>query len=121
MSSIWRWASATTRAASTCASCCALHARGVRRLFVEGGGRTVSAFLRAGLLARLQVTIAPLLIGSGRPAVRLPGSRALADCLRAPHRVFRMGGDVLFELDFTAAAAAADALDATDPGLARIL
>ena len=77
----------------------ALHARGCRRVFVEGGGRTVSAFLEAGLLHRLQVTIAPLLIGTGRPSIRVRGSVSLADCLRARHRVFRMGSDVLFDLD----------------------
>jgi diaminohydroxyphosphoribosylaminopyrimidine deaminase/5-amino-6-(5-phosphoribosylamino)uracil reductase len=77
----------------------ALQARGCRRVFVEGGARTVSSFLQAGLLARLQLAVAPLLIGSGRPSVRLPGTSSLADCLRTRHRVFRMGGDVLFELD----------------------
>ena len=80
----------------------ALHARGCRRVFVEGGGRTVSAFLEAGLLDRLQVTIAPLLIGAGRPSIRVRGSISLADCLRARHRVFRMGSDVLFDLDLAA-------------------
>lgn len=80
----------------------ALHARGCRRVFVEGGGRTVSAFLEAGLLDRLQVTIAPLLIGTGRPSIRVRGSLSLADCLRARHRLFRMGSDVLFDLDLAA-------------------
>lgn len=77
----------------------ALQARGARRVFVEGGARTVSGFLQAGLLARLQVAVAPLLIGAGKPSVRLPALPALADCLRARHRVFRMGADVLFDLD----------------------
>ncbi len=77
----------------------ALQARGCRRLFVEGGARTVSAFLQAGMLSRLQVAVAPLLIGSGRPSIRLPGSLSLSDCLRTRHRVFRMGTDVLFDLD----------------------
>ena len=40
--------------------------RGLRRIFVEGGGITVSRFLVAGLLDRLHVTIAPLLIGGAR-------------------------------------------------------
>ncbi len=57
-----------------------LRARGLHVLFVEGGGVTVSAFLHAGLLDRLQVAVAPLIIGDGRPGVRLPvaGSRAAA-------------------------------------------
>jgi riboflavin-specific deaminase-like protein len=69
----------------------ALQARGCRRLFVEGGARTVAGFLQAGLLSRLQIAVAPLLIGAGRPTIRLPGSLSLSDCLRARHRVFRMG------------------------------
>ncbi len=77
----------------------ALQARGCRRLFVEGGARTVARFIEAGLLSRLQIAVAPLLIGAGRPTIRLPGSLSLSDCLRARHRVFRMGSDVLFDLD----------------------
>ena len=52
-----------------------LRARGCPRVFVEGGGVTVSMFLEANLLDRLHVAIAPLLIGDGRPAIRLPPPR----------------------------------------------
>jgi diaminohydroxyphosphoribosylaminopyrimidine deaminase / 5-amino-6-(5-phosphoribosylamino)uracil reductase len=76
-----------------------LRARGCARVFVEGGGVTVSMFLEANLLDRLHVTVAPLLIGDGRPAIRLPPRAALGDCHRPRYRVFRMGGDVLFDLD----------------------
>ena len=96
-----------------------LRARGLERLFVEGGGRTVSSFLRAGLMTRLQVTVAPMLIGAGRPSMRLPGTAQLAQCLRAPHRVFRMGPDLLFELDLAAPPGAAAARDGA--GLARVI
>src|SRR5688500_2090054 len=72
--------------------------RGCRRVLVEGGGVTVSKFLKANLLDRLQVAVAPFIIGEGRPAIRLPGPAALSDCDRPRHRVFRMGNDVLFEL-----------------------
>ena len=50
----------------------ALRERGGARVFVEGGGVTVSAFLEANLLDRLHMAIAPLIIGDGRPAIRLP-------------------------------------------------
>jgi riboflavin-specific deaminase-like protein len=76
-----------------------LRKRGCARIFVEGGGVTVSAFLEADLLDRLHVAIAPLIIGSGRPAIRLAARDALRDCRRPQHRVFRMGGDVLFDCD----------------------
>ena len=72
--------------------------RGFRRILVEGGGVTVSKFLKANLLDRLQVAVAPFIIGDGRPAIRLPGPTVLSDCERPHHRVFRMGDDVLFEL-----------------------
>jgi riboflavin-specific deaminase-like protein len=80
-----------------------LRQRGCARIFVEGGGVTVSTFLEAGLLDRLQIAIAPLIIGDGRPAIRLEPRAALRDCQRPRYRVFRMGGDVLFDCDLRAA------------------
>ena len=78
-----------------------LRARGCARVFIEGGGVTVSAFLAAGLLDRLHVAVAPLLIGDGRPAIRLPPRAALGECHRPRYRVFRMGGDILFDCDLS--------------------
>ncbi|MET0292776.1 MAG: RibD family protein [Steroidobacteraceae bacterium] len=77
----------------------ALASRGIRRLFIEGGGETVSSFLEAGLLDRLHLAVAPLLIGSGRPAIRLDERPRLGDCLRPPTRIYRMGSDVLYDFD----------------------
>ena len=80
----------------------ALHERGLTTVFVEGGGATVSSFLEAGLLDRLHIAIAPLVTGSGRPGLTLPARDRIADCLRPAHRVFTMGGDVLFDCDLRA-------------------
>ena len=85
-----------------------LRARGCARIFVEGGGVTVSAFLEADLLDRLQITIAPVLIGEGRPAIRLAPQTHLRDCRRPGYRVFRMGGDVLFDCNLHERADSAD-------------
>ena len=77
----------------------ALHARGLSRLFVEGGGVTVSHFLAAGLLDRLHVTVAPVILGSGRAAFILPEAARIADGLRftwTPHPL--EGGDILFDI-----------------------
>ena len=76
-----------------------LRERGMCAVFIEGGGTTVSHFLRHGLLNRLQVAVAPLVIGSGRPGVRLDGDSCLGDCLRPQSRLYRMGADMLFDLD----------------------
>jgi 5-amino-6-(5-phosphoribosylamino)uracil reductase len=42
-----------------------LHARGVRRLLVEGGGSVLSQFLAAGLADELHVAVAPFFVGDG--------------------------------------------------------
>jgi len=76
-----------------------LRGRGCRTVFVEGGGATVSGFLAAGLLDRLQVTVAPALLGDGLPGLRLPEVSRLADAAPLACRVLRMGDDVLFDCD----------------------
>ncbi len=80
----------------------ALAARGLRRLFIEGGGVTVSRLFNAGCLTRLQITLAPLLIGRGRPGLDLPRAERLADALRLRPRIYRMGADLLYDLDLNA-------------------
>ena len=76
-----------------------LRARNLGRVLVEGGGVTVSRFLQAGLLDRLHLTVAPLLIGSGRPSLTLPPIASLGEALRPRCRHFRLGDDLLFDLD----------------------
>jgi riboflavin-specific deaminase-like protein len=76
-----------------------LAARGLRRVLVEGGGVTVSRFLEAGLLDRLHVVVAPLIIGSGRPAITLAPIERLDTALRPPARSQRMGDDLFYDLD----------------------
>lgn len=75
----------------------ALAARGLRRIFVEGGGHTVSAFLAAGLLDRLHVTVAPVILGSGIPAFSLPEATRIAEGLRFGWRVHPIGEDILVD------------------------
>jgi diaminohydroxyphosphoribosylaminopyrimidine deaminase / 5-amino-6-(5-phosphoribosylamino)uracil reductase len=96
-----------------------LRSRGCIRLFIEGGGVTVSMFLAAGLLDRLHVAVAPLLIGDGRPAIRLRPRAALGDCHRPKYRVFKMGGDVLFDCDLSEEAT--DPPPDTEPLLTRVI
>jgi riboflavin-specific deaminase-like protein len=84
-----------------------LRARGCARIFVEGGGVTVSSFLEAGLLDRLHIAVAPLLIGEGRPAIRMAPRRLLKDCMKVRPRIYRTGEDVLFDCDLRASAAGA--------------
>jgi riboflavin-specific deaminase-like protein len=78
----------------------ALRARGLNRLFVEGGGVTVSRFLEARAFDRLHLTVSSVFLGSGRPGVKLPGIDRLDAALRPRVRRFALGEDVLFDCDF---------------------
>jgi len=80
----------------------ALRGRGLRRILVEGGGVTVSRFLQAGLLDRLHLTVAPVLIGSGRPSITLDPIGSLDQAIRPRWRRFPLGEDVLYDLDLRA-------------------
>ena len=79
----------------------ALRDRGLRRVLVEGGGVTVSRFLEAGLLDRLHLTVAPILMGSGRPGITLPPIEAPGQSLRPRCRHVPLGDDLLFDLDLS--------------------
>ncbi len=81
----------------------ALAARGLQRLFVEGGGVTVSRFLNAGCLDRLHLVVAPVFIGAGRRGLQLPAWATMADCPRPPARRVALGDDLLWDLDLRAA------------------
>lgn len=73
---------------------------GLHKIFIEGGGVTVSSFLNAQLLDRLHVMVAPMIIGSGRPAFTLPEIDHLDDALRPRTTMVNLGSDMLFALEF---------------------
>jgi diaminohydroxyphosphoribosylaminopyrimidine deaminase / 5-amino-6-(5-phosphoribosylamino)uracil reductase len=77
-----------------------LAGRGLCRVFVEGGGVTVSRFLADGCLSRLQITVAPVILGSGRLGIVLPEIERVNAALRPQTRRFLLGEDVLFECRF---------------------
>jgi len=81
----------------------ALAERGLHWVLVEGGGITVSRFLAAGALDRLQIAVAPMIVGSGRPGlvpgVAVPPIERLDQALRPPARWIALGDDILCDLD----------------------
>lgn len=78
-----------------------LASRGLRRVFVEGGGVTVSRFLAAGALDRMHLTVAPMLIGGGIRAFPLPAAGELAQAMRFGWSMHRVGDDVLMDIALT--------------------
>jgi 5-amino-6-(5-phosphoribosylamino)uracil reductase/diaminohydroxyphosphoribosylaminopyrimidine deaminase/5-amino-6-(5-phosphoribosylamino)uracil reductase len=75
--------------------------RGFRSIFVEGGARVITSFLRAGLVHRMVVVTAPVIIGRGVEAIGELGITSLSQALRpARSRVRRLGSDRVWELIF---------------------
>ena len=75
----------------------ALVARGLPRVLVEGGGTTIAHFLEAGLLDRLHVGVAPLIIGAGPSGLRTAPIERLSQALRPRTAVYGLDTDVLFD------------------------
>ncbi|WP_106816961.1 bifunctional diaminohydroxyphosphoribosylaminopyrimidine deaminase/5-amino-6-(5-phosphoribosylamino)uracil reductase RibD [Microbacterium timonense] len=74
-----------------------LRARGVQRVFVEGGPAVASSFLREGLADELLVYVAPVLLGGDRLAVRDVGVRTIGDAHRLTvTSVTPLGDDLLY-------------------------
>ena len=74
-----------------------LRARGIKRIFIEGGGETVSRFVKAKVVDRLQITVAPVLFGDGRPGLRVPPVATPDQASRLSCRQFQLGSDILFD------------------------
>ena len=78
----------------------ALFALGLKRLLIEGGARTVSSFIDAGVVDRLHVLVAPMILGSGKTGLDLSPIQRLDEARRPKTTVHILSdGDVLFDCD----------------------
>ncbi|MEM9330303.1 MAG: RibD family protein [Pseudomonadota bacterium] len=81
----------------------ALHGIGLERLLVEGGNRTLSTFLDAGVLDRLHLIVAPVIMGGGLSGLELSPIDKLHEALRPAVTLYPLGRDVLFDCNFRSA------------------
>jgi 3,4-dihydroxy 2-butanone 4-phosphate synthase/GTP cyclohydrolase II len=78
----------------------ALRAMGTESVLVEGGAGIITSVLAAGLVDRLVVAIAPIILGSGTEAVGELGVARVSDGIRLANRsVHPVGEDVLLAWD----------------------
>ncbi len=80
----------------------ALAKRGLRRILIEGGANTVSAFYAAGCLDRLHVMVAPIILGDGRASFILPSLERADQAERLLVHAHQLGDEVLFDCDLSA-------------------
>ena len=86
--------------------------RGFRRILVEGGPTTLSAFLEADLVDQLHVFVSPVILGAGRIGLSRKACDTLAQALRPKAQVHVFAdGDVLFRCDLRESARSAGPKD----------
>jgi riboflavin-specific deaminase-like protein len=77
-----------------------LRASGTESLLVEGGAKVITSLLGAGLVDRIIVAVAPVLIGDGIEAVGPLGVTEVTAGIRLENRaIFPVGDDVLLAWD----------------------
>lgn len=71
--------------------------RGLKRVLVEGGAKTIARFIDANLIDHLHVAISPLIIGSGPCGISLAPIAELCNAHRPTAEIYALGSDVLFD------------------------
>jgi GTP cyclohydrolase II len=85
---------------STRAALEALRASGTESVLVEGGSEVITGLLAAGLVDRIIVAVAPIVIGAGTQAVNGLGVQHIADGIRLTNRsILAVGDDVVLAWD----------------------
>lgn len=74
--------------------------KGLARILVEGGARTLGPFLLAGAINRLLITLSPLIIGDGPSGLALPPVPHLRDCMRPRTAFYDLGGEIVIDCAF---------------------
>ncbi len=81
----------------------ALFARGFEKILVEGGNQTLSNFMDAGVLDKLHLIVAPVIMGGGLSGLNLMPIDKLHEALRPEITLYPLGRDILFDCNFSKA------------------
>jgi diaminohydroxyphosphoribosylaminopyrimidine deaminase/5-amino-6-(5-phosphoribosylamino)uracil reductase len=79
----------------------ALARRGLKRLLIEGGTRTLASFLTAGCLDRLHVVVAPVALGEGPPSLVESVEAFRLDGHSPPITRHRLDEEMLYDFDLS--------------------
>ena len=74
----------------------ALFAEGIRSVYVEGGPTVASAFIKAGVVDEMHITVGPMLIGGPKTAVGDLGISTMSQVIGLDIQdISRLGDDVV--------------------------
>lgn len=82
----------------------ALRQKGYKKILIEGGNQTLSNFIDAGVLDRLHLIVAPIIMGGGLSGLQLSPIDKLHEAMRPEVTLYPLGRDVLFDCDLKKAA-----------------
>jgi len=68
-------------------------------VYIEGGGKTISYFMKKNLLDKLHVCLCPIILGGGRPSFIEDKYIKLSAVKSYEPDYYRMGEDVLFDIN----------------------
>lgn len=83
----------------------ALHDRGFDKILIEGGNCTLSKFIDAGVIDRLHLIVAPIIMGGGLSGLNLSPIDKLGEALRPEVTLYPLGRDILFDCNLNGKAA----------------
>lgn len=75
----------------------ALEAQGLYKILIEGGNQTLSNFMDKGVLDRLHLLVAPVIMGGGLSGLNLSPIDKLHEALRPEVTLYPLGRDILFD------------------------
>lgn len=77
----------------------ALRLAGLANLLIEGGSFTIAKFMEVGLLDRLHIAVAPILIGAGPFGLTLPNQSGNGEnVIQEEARTFALGAEMVYDL-----------------------
>jgi len=83
----------------------ALHERSFNKILIEGGNCTLSKFMDAGVIDRLHLIVAPIIMGGGLSGLNLSPIDKLGEALRPEVTLYPLGRDILFDCNLNGRAA----------------
>ena len=69
-----------------------------KTIYIEGGGKTISYFMKKNIIDRIHLCLCPIILGGGRPSFIQNKNISINNLKSYDPKHYNMGNDVLFDL-----------------------